>query len=158
MSIDKNKLSEQVDKEKAKEDNLEQHDKEKTQLENEKKEEEETLVLLQFTDLDDAQYCQQFSNKFKTINLDKKSPIIQIGSRFYSGEYTNNIGTYLFFEENKSNLVLPSTSSAVEDNIVHSNQEFSNKLSSDEQLNSYNYFGKTFKKLVLNRLFIEEKE
>lgn len=102
-----------------------------------KDEQEESLIILQFTDIDDANYTQQFSHNFKTINIDEKNPIIQIGSRFYKGEYTNNGGTYLFFEQNK--------------------------LKSEEIKNSpdfphSDYSGKSFKKLILNRLFIEEKK
>jgi hypothetical protein len=93
---------------------------------------EEHLVILQFTDIDDANYAQQFSNKFKTIDIESKSPVIQIGSRFYKGEYTNSIGTYLFFE-----------------------QQASAGQSPDEVKSEYS--GKSFKKLVLSRLFIEEK-
>lgn len=104
-------------------------------------ENDETLVLLQFTDLDDANYSQQFSNKFKTINIENKTPIIQIGNRLYSGEYINNIGTYLFFEEKN-----PSTSES--ENSANSN--------SSGSATEFNYSGKSFKKLVLTRLFVEE--
>jgi hypothetical protein len=131
------------------------------------KEEEETLVLIQFTDLDDAQYCQHFSNEFKTINIEKTNPIIQIGNRFYTGEYTNNIGTYLFFEETQSNKssVETSNSSSISNESNHSNQEKHNLNKSDKEEKSFSslsstassYFGKTFKKLILTRLFIEER-
>ena len=98
-------------------------------------EEEEALVLVQFTDQDDALYCQQFSSqKFKTIDITAKNPIIQIGNRLYTGEYTNNIGTYLLFEEK--------------------GEQQQEQSSSSE---NFDYSGKTFKKLVLTRLFVEEK-
>jgi len=150
---------------------------------NDKEEEkdEETLVLIQFTDLDDAQYCQHFcSSKFKTINIDKSNPIIQIGDRVYTGEYTNNIGTYLFFEENlqstnsnKSTLdkeddAAAASSSSTNLNDNHSNEErkinnnnLNSKSDKEEEkssnLSSSSYFGKSFKKLILTRLFIEER-
>jgi hypothetical protein len=163
---------------------------------NDKEEEkdEETLVLIQFTDLDDAQYCQHFcSSKFKTINIDKSNPIIQIGDRVYTGEYTNNIGTYLFFEENlqstnsnKSTLdkeddAVAASSSSTNLNDNHSNEErktnnnnLNSKSDKEEEEKSSNlsssssssaaassssssYFGKSFKKLILTRLFIEER-
>lgn len=139
-----------------------------------KEEEAETLVLIQFTDLDDAQYCQHFSNEFKTINIDQSNPIIQIGNRFYTGEYTNNIGTYLFFEEsqsNKSSVETSNTSTSISNESNHSNQEKHNLNKSDKEEKSFSslssssslsaasssYFGKTFKKLILTRLFIEER-
>ena len=106
----------------------------------EKKESPEDLVILQFTDIDDANYSQQFSEKFKTIDIESKNPIIQIGSRFYKGEYTNNIGTFLFFEQQSKK--------ATEENNTNTD---SIELKSE-------YSGKSFKKLVLNRLFIEEKK
>lgn len=98
---------------------------------------DESLVILQFTDIDDANYSQHFSNKFKTIDIEAASPIIQIGNRFYKGEYTNNIGTYMFFEQLKNT---------------------ANKEDNPNDLVKSEYSGKSFKKLVLNRLFIEEKE
>ena len=98
--------------------------------------EEEDLVILQFTDIDDANYAQQFSHQFKTIDIEKNSPVIQIGNRFYKGEYTNNIGTYLLFEQKP---------------------EEEEPLSTPETEVKSEYSGKSFKKLVLSRLFIEEK-
>lgn len=92
--------------------------------------EQEILVLIQFTDSDDAKYCEKFSGQFKSIEITKPNPIIQIGNRLYQGEYQNNIGTYLYFEENKS----------------------------EDQKTEYDYYGKSFKKLILTRLFVEEKQ
>ena len=112
---------------------------------------EETLVILQFTDLDDANYCAQFSNKFKTIDIAAKSPIIQIGNRFYSGRYVNNVGTYLLFEQTikKKADDASATASAITTDS-DSTAEFNNC--------GTEYSGKTFKKLILNRLFLEEKK
>jgi activator of HSP90 ATPase len=124
----------------------------------EKESEEEKFVLIQFTDIDDANYCQHFSNKFKTIDIQSDSPVFQIGNRFYSGQYTNNIGTYLFFEQQDSSTTPTSqetTTSAAnkkEDTLPISD---STEVTSD--LN-YNYSGKSFKRLVLSRLFLEEKK
>ena len=118
--------------------------------ENDCEEEEETLVLLQFTDLDDANYSQQFSKKFKTINIENKTPIIQIGNRFYSGEYINNIGTYLFFEEERK-------SQPVNNNTNNTSSETSANFNNSTGV-EFNYSGKSFKKLLLTRLFVEEKE
>ena len=121
-------------------------------------EEEEKLVLIQFTDLDEANYCQQFSQKLDYINLDSKNPIIQIGNRLYNGEYVNNIGTYLFFRESTSS----SSSSSTTAHVANGNQneliDNNSKESSSSKAASYNYEGKTFKKLILTRLFVEEKE
>ena len=119
---------------------------------------DEALVVLQFTDLDDAQYCQHFSNKFKTINIEQSNPIIQIGSRFYTGEYTNNIGTYLFFEESSS------TKTAATSTAHHSNENISinknnnniNKIKSSKETNldssdkadNSAFYGKSFKKIL----------
>lgn len=124
----------------------------KDQPKEQKIDDEEALVLIQFTDLDDAQYCQHFSSKFKTISIEKSSPIIQIGNRFYTGEYTNNIGTYLFFKEEDKQPELITDDDA---EGHHSNDNATEpKLKNN---NNSTYFGKTFKKLILNRLFIEEK-
>lgn len=107
---------------------------------------EEHLVILQFTDIDDANYSQQFSDKFKTIDIESKNPIIQIGSRFYRGEYSNNIGTYLFFNQEKKSCEKSATDSGDQ-----------NSESATPEVKS-EYAGKSFKKLILNRLFIEEKQ
>jgi len=120
----------------------ESEEKDKQQSDNSKSntktDEEESLVLLQFTDLDDANYSQQFSSQLKSIDISSANPIIQIGNRLYSGEYTNNLGTYLFFEEkDKSATVAAKTAST-------NNSQF-------------DYSGKSFKKLVLTRLFVEEQ-
>lgn len=106
-------------------------------------EEKETLVLVQFTDLDDANYCQQFSSQLKTIEITSEKPIIQIGNRLYSGEYTNNLGTYLFFEEKEIN-PKPEESAAA------------SAATSENASSEFAYSGKSFKKLVLTRLFVEE--
>lgn len=108
-------------------------------------EEKETLVLVQFTDLDDANYCQQFSSQLKTIEITSEKPIIQIGNRLYSGEYTNNLGTYLFFEEKEIN-------SKPEESASSSSSSATSENASSE----FAYSGKSFKKLVLTRLFVEE--
>lgn len=118
----------------------ESEEKDKQQSDNSKSntktDEEESLVLLQFTDLDDANYSQQFSSQLKSIDISSANPIIQIGNRLYSGEYTNNLGTYLFFEEkDKSATAATKTAST----------------------NQFDYSGKSFKKLVLTRLFVEEQ-
>lgn len=131
-----------------------------TQTVNLEKNQEESLVLIQFTDLDDANYCQQFSNKFKNIDIESKNPIIQIGNRLYTGEYINNIGTYLFFEEQNSTTKSTASSTADKDKTVEDKER--NDANSTEQLdsseqNNYHCFGKSFKKLVLTRLFVEEK-
>ena len=131
--------------------------------------EEETFVLIQFTDQDDAKYCQQFSEQFKSIEIDNKNPIIQIGNRLYQGEYMNNIGTYLFFEEKSSansnntessantNSSLSTSNSNQNNNNNNNNNNFiSNSNTSTPSINNYNYFSKSYKKLILNRLFVEE--
>lgn len=110
-------------------------------------ENEETLVILQFTDIDDANYCQHFSNKFKQIDIEAPSPIIQIGNRFYRGEYTNNIGTYMLFEQLKNS----TKSESQKENSTSEPKTQSDLIKSE-------YSGKSFKKLILNRLFLEEKE
>jgi hypothetical protein len=100
--------------------------------------EEEFLVLIEFTDSNEAKYSQENSNKFKVLEIENKNPIIQIGNRLYSGEYQNNIGTYLFFNQNNSKI---------------SGEEEEEK---EEETTSYS--GKTYKKLVLNRLYLKPKE
>lgn len=107
---------------------------------NTKTEEEESLVLLQFTDLDDANYSQQFSSQLKSIDISSANPIIQIGNRLYSGEYTNNLGTYLFFEEKDKSATVAAA-----------------KTASTSNNSQFDYSGKSFKKLVLTRLFVEEQ-
>jgi hypothetical protein len=116
------------------------------------KEEQETIVLVQFTDSDDANYCQQFSEQFKSIEIDSKNPIVQIGNRFYKGEYINNIGTYLFFEEKPT-----SCSSSKASNDLD-NTNIQEGVASGSTSNTFNYFSKSYKKLVLSRLFVEEKK
>ena len=106
----------------------------------------ETLVIVQFTDIDDANYCQQFSDKFKSIEIDSKRPIVQIGTRLYAGEYVNNIGTYLLFDETETVSSSPASSSA--------NDQPAGAANSTGQ---FNYYSKTYKKLVLSRLFVESK-
>lgn len=124
-------------KESEEKDQQQQSDNSKS---NTKTDEEESLVLLQFTDLDDANYSQQFSSQLKSIDISSANPIIQIGNRLYSGEYTNNLGTYLFFEEkDKSATTVAATATKT------------------ASTNQFDYSGKSFKKLVLTRLFVEEQ-
>lgn len=111
---------------------------------------DESLVVLQFTDIDEANYSQQFSNKFKTIDIEAKNPIIQIGNRLYKGEYTNNIGTYLFFEQ----LNIEKTTNSPKSSATETNQANTD----NQNLVKSEYSGKSFKKLILNRVFIEEKK
>ena len=120
------------------------------EVELESEEEEDKLVLIQFTDIDDANYCQHFSSKFKTIDIQSDSPVIQIGNRFYSGQYTNNIGTYLFFEQQQQQQELTTTTTTQSDSNTDSAEPTSDL--------NYNYSGKSFKRLVLSRLFLEEKK
>ena len=166
--------------------------------------EPETLVLIQFTDIDDASYCEQFIENFKTIEIESKNPIIQIGDRIYTGEYTNNIGTYLFFEQLQQQesttaqgeqSILPSSDSLfsselrpnssesapletnqknsatrisqtqpdLADPVARSAKTGKEQTSSEStaaslQSSSYKFAGKTYKKLVLSRLFVEEKK
>jgi len=120
------------------------------EVELESEEEEDKLVLIQFTDIDDANYCQHFSNKFKTIDIQSDSPVIQIGNRFYSGQYTNNIGTDLFFEQQQQQQELTTTTTTQSDSNADSAEPTSDL--------NYNYSGKSFKRLVLSRLFLEEKK
>ena len=122
-------------KESEEKDQQQQSDNSKSST---KTDEEESLVLLQFTDLDDANYSQQFSSQLKSIDISSANPIIQIGNRLYSGEYTNNLGTYLFFEE-KDKSATAATKTASTNN------------------SQFDYSGKSFKKLVLTRLFVEEQ-
>lgn len=113
-------------------------------------ESDETLVILQFTDIDDANYSQQFSNKFKTIDIESANPIIQIGNRFYKGEYTNNIGTYLFFEQKQQQ-------QQRDQDLTEDGQNTESQSTGCGDASKSEYSGKSFKKLVLNRLFIEER-
>ena len=123
----------------------------------EAKEEDETFVLLEFTDLDDANYCQEFNSKFKTLQISSKNPIIQIGNRFYSGEYTNSIGTYLFFDENKLPTASPSAQVSEQHHKEATSSETTNQTNSTANSNNnYSYLGKSFKKLLLTRLFVEQ--
>jgi len=139
------------------EEKQENINREKEQIEEE--EEEETFVLLEFTDLDDANYCQEFNSKFKTLQISSKNPIIQIGNRFYSGQYTNSIGTYLFFDEKKLSPSFPSSQSSEQHNKESTPSETANQTSSAANSNqNFAYFGKSFKKLLLTRLFLEKND
>lgn len=93
--------------------------------------EEELLVLLEFSDKSEATYCGEYSNNFEILEIESSKPIVKIGQRLYSGEYQNNIGTYLFFSDSAT-------------------------TSSDS--NEFNYKGKTYKKLILNRLYLKSNE
>lgn len=122
----------------------------------EEKEDQDQLVLIQFTDIDDANYCQHFSHKFKSLEIQSNSPVIQIGSRFYSGEYTNNIGTYLFFESDlDQKKSTDKTASTLQSNTKNSDVLPATSIGESSDL-KYKYSGKSFKRLVLSRLFIEE--
>jgi hypothetical protein len=103
---------------------------------NQKEEEEKQQVLIQFTDADEASYCEQFISTFEFIDIETKTPILQFGDRLYSGEYVNNIGTFLYFEKTTST---------------------SDKESDHSEIN-HKYCGKGFKKLALTRLFVEERK
>lgn len=138
---------------------LESEPKQETKAPNEK--EDDQLVLIQFTDIDDANYCQHFSQKFKSLEIQSEKPIIQIGNRFYSGEYTNNIGTYLFFEPDQEQEKLttrpPQQPSIAKQSDKPTQPETTESTSAGDPADlSYKYSGKSFKRLVLSRLFIEE--
>ena len=61
----------------------------------------------------------------------------------------------LFFEENaKPNQSLAGNTS--DENVATTTN--GNQESTPTSSNSYNYFSKSYKKLVLSRLFVEEKE
>jgi hypothetical protein len=94
----------------------------------------EFLVLLEFTDSNEAKYSQEYNNNFQIVEVESKNPVLQIGNRLYSGEYMNNIGTYMFFEEQETN-------------------------TKQDTFNSQriSYKGKTFKKLLLNRIYLDKK-
>ena len=92
---------------------------------------QEFLVLLEFSDANEASYCKQFNNEFESIDIESSNPIVKIGNRLYSGQYQNNIGTYLLFSEQASSSPAP---------------------------NKYDIAGKTYKKLILTRLYIKSKE
>ena len=111
---------------------------------------EEFLVLIEFTDSNEAKYSQENSNKFKVLEIENKNPIIQIGNRLYSGDYQNNIGTYLFFNQNNS--IVKSS----EEEFFNCSQ--SSTSSSTPATITTSYSGKTYKKLILNRLYIKPKE
>lgn len=149
-------------------------EQEQPQKSHEEEGKQEKLVLIQFTDLDDANYCQQYSHKFQSIDIGAKNPIIQIGNRLYSAEYQNNIGTYLLFEEETA---APAgavnsdqqaqqhqeakNSSASQRGVgggPSSNEDAAHSNSSSSGSSSYSYKGKTYKRLVLNRLFVEENQ
>jgi hypothetical protein len=140
--------------------NFEEKTENKKRSEEEEEEvEEESFVLLEFTDLDDANYCQEFNSNFKTLQISSKSPIIQIGNRFYSGQYTNSIGTYLFFDEKKLSPAFPSSQSSEQHNKESTPSESANQTSSAANSNqNFAYFGKSFKKLLLTRLFLEKND
>jgi hypothetical protein len=109
---------------------------------------DEFLVLIEFTDSNEAKYSQENSNKFKVLEIENKNPVIQIGNRLYSGEYQNNIGTYLFFNQN---------STSEEQDALNCSQ--TSTASSQQQLaTTSSYSGKTYKKLILNRIYIKPKE
>lgn len=110
---------------------------EETSRQLEENKEDEKLVVVQFTDLDDANYCQHFSDQFSHIDIKSSNPIIKIGERLYSAEYANNLGTFLLFEDKEE-----------------STQQQSDN---DKSTANFDYTGKTYKKLILTRLFVEEK-
>jgi len=101
--------------------------------------EQEFLVLLEFSDANEANYCKQFDNEFETLEIETSNPILKIGNRLYSGQYQNNIGTYLFFNNQQNN-----------------SEETSNNPTTTES--SFQYYGKSYKKLLLTRLYIKPKE
>lgn len=124
---------------------------------------ENTLVLLEFTDIDDANYCHQFNARFKSIDIESGKPIVQIGNRFYSGEYTNNLGTYLFFEEEEGEQQQQQSTKSSEPPAAEGESEAAASTNGTATpagaaaKSEYKYTGKSFKKLVLTRLFVEEK-
>jgi general transcription factor 3C polypeptide 6 len=100
--------------------------------------ETEILILLEFTDSNEAKYSQENNNNFKVLEVESNNPVLQIGNRLYLGEYINNIGTYLFFEERQDQTNSPKPDSLNSQRI--------------------GYKGKTFKKLLLNRIYLEKKD
>jgi hypothetical protein len=84
-----------------------------------------------------------------SVDINSNNPILRIGSRLYSGQFANNIGTYLLFEEKPENL----------QDIAQDKKEIN--IAEDaiiqNSVQNFNFSGKTFKKLILNRLFVQQK-
>lgn len=112
----------------------------------------EYLLLIEFTDSNEAKYAQENSAKFDALDIVTKNPIIQIGNRLYSGEYQNNIGTYMFFEQKEG------TPSAATDNEATLNTSTASSNAQTESKSSYSYYGKSYKKLILTRLYMKPRD
>ena len=103
--------------------------------------EQEFLVLLEFSDANEANYCKQFDNEFETLEIETSNPILKIGNRLYSGQYQNNVGTYMFFTHQQKN-----------------SDDTAPESSAENPKGSFQFYGKSYKKLLLNRLYVKPKE
>lgn len=101
-------------------------------------EEEEILVYMQFDTKLDSDLLQSHT-PFKIIGIDSDKPVLQLGNQVFQGNWSDTIGTAVFFEEN------PSASSG--DPVFTKNPP-----------STLNYHSKTQKSLVMSRIFVKPKE
>ncbi|XP_034233631.1 uncharacterized protein LOC117640821 [Thrips palmi] len=105
---------------------------------NEDVEEEEILVYMQFDSKLDSDLLQPHT-PFKIIGVDSEKPVLQLGNQVFEGNWSDTVGTAVFFEEN------PSASPG--DPVFMKNPPV-----------TLNYHSKTQKALVMSRIFVKPKE
>lgn len=101
---------------------------------------EESLLLIEFAGNTGDDALNQDNNvSIKILGVESEQPIIQMGKQLYRGEYQDTLGTELFFRE------VPGDHT--------SDSLFDSKLDSKLE-----YCGKTNKKIVVHRAFVEARE
>lgn len=101
---------------------------------------EESLLLIEFTgNTGDDAINQENNVSMKILGVESEEPIIQIGKQLYRGEYQDSLGTELFFREVEG-------------------EHSTDTLFDTKMKKKLEYCGKTNKKILIHRAFVENRE
>ncbi|KAJ9591047.1 hypothetical protein L9F63_012097 [Diploptera punctata] len=102
-------------------------------------EEEELLIHVEFDGMLEKGVLEQRPVFFKMIGIEGSKPVMQIGNQTFTGEYSDIVGTSLFFEEDPA--------PAGGDPVFTKTPE-----------HQLRYFCKTRKMLKMSRVFLKKKQ
>lgn len=101
---------------------------------------EESLLLIEFTgNTGDDAINQENNVSMKILGVESEEPIIQMGKQLYRGEYQDSLGTELFFREVEG-------------------EHSTDTLFDTKMKTKLEYCGKTSKKILIHRAFVENRE
>ncbi|XP_015921072.2 uro-adherence factor A isoform X1 [Parasteatoda tepidariorum] len=91
---------------------------------------EEAVVLVELNGIIDSNFLFQEDIPCKILGIDSENPILQLGQYTFAGEYEDTLGTVVAYEPDESQ---------------------------NEEEKKYKFTAKTDKKLVMKRVFVQEK-